>query len=337
MVAKLFLDGIFGINPESNDSPSAVFITMPNVPDSSFCGTQIITGLMVNDPTWTSANSWGPVISDLSNLQDWASLIGSQSQVSWINASTMCWKGTAPLNLSFEFYLINYAQDLGLEDKLTMLNKLTAIDRAPGKEGISGNFLVNVHGGYAADILTGNNALYDRKKDINDLMKGKQGEALDYLNSFDSKLFAGGYASGAVSVRFGHKATINNLLISKLNVTASTVEVANQDGTNPKPLYYKVSIALTGVRPLITSEVGSIYGKPFSGGGSTGATAQASKPANVNPAVQQVQQIAAEHPILSKVALYTAPLWGPTVAPLAASTVVGVKGYNWLKNKFIQK
>jgi hypothetical protein len=60
----------------------------------------IIAGLMANDPTWTASNKWGPIISDLSNLQDWASLIGTNSQISWINASTMCWKGTSPLLLN---------------------------------------------------------------------------------------------------------------------------------------------------------------------------------------------------------------------------------------------
>ena len=249
----LFLDGIFdgGLT-----TPSAVYITMPNCPSGSFYRDTMV-GLMVGDPSFGVANQWGTVISDLSNLQDWASLIGSQSQFSWINASTMCWKGTSPLNLSIEFYLINYSSGLGLEDKLAMLTKLAAIDQDPNATGIASEFKVNVHGGYAADILTGNQAFFTRKKDVKNLAKGGAmaalGEAIGDLYNND------GQALGALTVTFGHKSSISNLLLSKMNVTESTIEVANQSGGNIKPLYYRVSAQFTGVRPLITRDVDSMF------------------------------------------------------------------------------
>lgn len=315
-MAKLFLDGIFKENPSVNDSPSAVFITMPQLPSGTFCKNYIITGLMANDPTWTAANSWGPVISDLANLQDWASLIGAQSQVSWINASTMCWKGTAPLSLSIEFYLINYSKSLGLEGQLAMLTKLAAVHKAPGKDGVAGEFMVNVHGGYAADVLTGNNALFDRKKNIEDFVRGKQGEALSELNSLDERLYQGGFAKGALSIRFGHKAIIDNLLISKINVTTSTVEVAEQNGGNPRPLYYKVSLTLTGTRPLITTDVDSMYGNLSSRGTTTGGDTVSPKESGLLKVAKEVLQVTEDHPVITTA----------TAASLGAATAASGMG-----------
>lgn len=251
----LFLDGIFdgGLT-----TPSAVYITMPNVPSGSFY-TSTLVGLMAGDPSFGVGNQWGTVISDLSNLQDWASLIGSQSQFSWINASTMCWKGTSPINLSIEFYLINYSSGLGLENKLAMLTKLAAIDQDPNASGISENFKVNVHGGYAADVLTGNQAFFSRKKDIEKFIEGKQGSALQELNQVSGRLYKDGQALGALTVTFGHKSSISNLLLSKMNITESTIEVADQNGRNIKPLYYRVNAQFTGVRPLITRDVDAMF------------------------------------------------------------------------------
>ena len=120
MVAKLFIENIF---QEGNSSPSSVRITMPDNRTQSNIGNIDLTGLMIGDPSFTAQNKWGTILDDFSNLQDVSSLSGWGSQFSWINASTMCWKGTAPLNLSIEFYLINYKRGLNLEDQLKRLIK----------------------------------------------------------------------------------------------------------------------------------------------------------------------------------------------------------------------
>jgi hypothetical protein len=111
-VAKLFLDGIFD---DKNVSPSSIIITIPNASSKPKKADRLtkLTGLMIGDPTWGAANKWGTIINDISNLTDISSLIGSESMFSWINASTMCWKGTAPLSIGVEFFLINYKEGLG--------------------------------------------------------------------------------------------------------------------------------------------------------------------------------------------------------------------------------
>ena len=254
-MAKLFLDGIFKKNGE-NDSPSAVYIYMPNAA-SSLTSAEVpyITGLMVGDPSWGGANQWGTILNDVSNLTDISSLIGQASMFTWINASTMCWKGTSPLSMSIEFYLINYKKGLGLEDKLRSLMKLASLYK--DREAKAGKDVkVLVHGGYAADIMKGNSKLFDSSiTDVKSLSKDS-----DKYNKVEKSLnYQDGSAQGTLTVQFGHKSVIKNLLLSKINVTESTVEVADQNGGTIKPLYYRVSTQFTGIKPLLTKDVDTMF------------------------------------------------------------------------------
>ena len=265
MTGKLFLDGIFSSEEQGNSSPSVVYITMPNPPSKDIGGSVELTGLMVGDPTWGAANKWGTIINDISNLTDISSLIGSESMFSWISASTMCWKGTAPLSIGIEFYLINYKQNQvykngrTLEDNLRSFVKLASLYKDPDATG-GANFKVLTHGGYAADVLTGNKKLFDNVKDI----EGLKGHA---VNSVSSNLYKGSSdAQGAIQLKFGHKSRISNLLLSKVNVTESTIEVANQNGGNIKPLYYRISAQFIGVKPLLTVDVDQMFVGGKSGG-----------------------------------------------------------------------
>lgn len=259
-MAKLFLDGIFN---DGNVSPSSIIITIPNASSKPKKADRFtkLTGLMIGDPTWGAANKWGTIINDISNLTDISSLVGSDSMFSWINASTMCWKGTAPLSIGVEFFLINYKEGLGLENKLRSFMKLASLYQDPDATA-GANYKVLVHGGYSADVLTGNKKLFDSVKDIEGLK--------DHAASSAAGALYGGRADakGAVQLQFGHKSKISNLLLTKINVTESTVEVASADGSNPKPLYYRVSAQFTGVKPLLTVDIDRMFA-----GGSTSAGA----------------------------------------------------------------
>ena len=78
--------------------------------------------------------------------------------------------------------------------------------------------------------------------------------------SIDKKLYdSNGNALGSLTLRFGHKSTIRNVLLSKIDVTESNVEVIDQAGGNIKPLYYRVSAQFTGVRPLLSTDVDHMF------------------------------------------------------------------------------
>lgn len=251
MVASLFLDGIYSTN---SDSPSSVRITMPNYNPEGNIDNINLVGLMTGDVSFSAQNNWGTVINDLSNLQDLASLAGSRNMFAWISASTMCWKGTQPLNISIDFYLINYKRGLNLEKNLKTLVKLASLSSSTG--GWGEGFLAQVHGGYAPDIFQDNAGSF--------FTVGNVSSSLGLKNSINNSSFYStgditGYAKSALQLEFGHKSKIRNLLLAKINVTESLIEVADQNGANQKPLYYKVSAQFVGVKPLITTDVDNMF------------------------------------------------------------------------------
>ena len=249
-MSTLFLDGIF---TDGSESPSSVKITMPNRDASSNVPAINLVGLMQGDVSFSAQNSWGTIVNDISNLADLASLSGSNNMFSWIGASTMCWKGTSPLSIGIEFFLINYKKGLQLEEQLKTLVKLAALDENVNATANSGSYTAQVHGGYAPDLFSDNTSLFwslGEIKSSNDLKS-----PID-----NSKLYnSNGQAVGALQLAFGKKSVINNLLLSKINVTESIVEVSDQSGGSRKPLFYKVNAQFTGVRPLLTVDVDNMF------------------------------------------------------------------------------
>ena len=251
----LFLDGLFNSDTTGKMPPSAIKIIFPviNQQNGTTRRYDNIYGLLSNEVTVSSQVKWGTILNDVSSLQAVASLLSDKKMWTWIGASTMCWYGTEPIKTGFEFYLINYKRGMKLEEKLTNLNLLTSLVRAD-------KFRVYVHGGYAAKILNTNTIMFNNGVE-------KQSEA---ENSNNSGLIASGlkkleefgetpdekFDEGTISILIGNKLTLSQMLIQRLDVTPSTVEVV--DGL---PLYYRVSMTLTGARPLLSTQVEEMYRK----------------------------------------------------------------------------
>ena len=245
----LFLDGMFD---EGNVSPSAVSIRYPVIGQET---RNTLTGLLVSEPTVSSGINWGPILNDLSNIQDISSLIGASQMWSWIGASVMCWKGTSPLKTSIEFYLINYKPNLGLEGSLKELNYLTSLSRRNGDEKIA----VQVHGGYTAPVLQSNTDMFNNNTtDVKALRKAFKRDREGIMEKIGNAVFQSNkdinMELGTIEITFGRKMSISHMLIQRLDVTPSIVEVP--DG---KPLYYRVSMSLTGSRPLLSTDVDRMY------------------------------------------------------------------------------
>lgn len=236
-MANLFLDGIFS---SVSNSPSTVRIDIPSFTEGE---RTILKGLIIGDPSFSAQNKWGNVISDISSLTDFSILGGNDSLFSWISASTMCWKGTSPLNLQFEFYLINYAQGLNNKESLRELVKLASLSE--DIESSIGGAKVKVHGGYAADVLSGNVSYLDNLQ-------------LAYSDNIKER-YTSDLKRGTAAVAFGNKMQIKHLLLNRVDVTESTVEVADQGGYYSEPLYYKVGVSFTGIKPLVTKDVDYMF------------------------------------------------------------------------------
>lgn len=250
-MTKLFLDGIF---TDGSESPSSVRITMPNRSSKTNVPAINLVGLMQGDVSFSAQNNWGTIVNDISNLADLASLSGSNNMFSWIGASTMCWKGTSPLSIGIEFFLINYKKGLQLEEQLKTLVKMAALDQNTDATANSGSYTAHVHGGYAPDLFSDNTSLFWSLGEI------KSSKELTANPVDNSKLYnSEGNAVGALQLEFGKKSKINNLLLSKINVTESIIEVSDQSGGSRKPLYYRVTAQFTGVRPLLTVDVDNMF------------------------------------------------------------------------------
>ena len=243
---SLFLEGLFDENTGGKLPPSAIKIFFPvlNEYKGTTQGYEAIQGLLTSDVTVSSQVKWGSILNDVSNLQAVASLLGQQKMWTWIGASTMCWYGTEPIKTGFEFYLINYKRNLGLEDKLTKLNYLTSLFKA-------GAASVYVHGGYSANVLESNATVFSNA--ISSIAEDK-GAAVK--RNFEELKHFGDTDVGTISILVGNKIKLSRMLIQRLDVTPSVVEVP--DGL---PLYYRVSVSLTGTQPLLSTQVADMYRK----------------------------------------------------------------------------
>ena len=248
----LFLDGIFD---KDNRSPSAVTIEYPVINETLGADSRaVMTGLMVSEPTMSTSINWGPILNDVSNIQDISSLIGASQMWTWIGASAMCWKGTSPLSTSIEFYLINYKPNLMIESELAQLNRLTSLIRLHGNEKVA----VQVHGGYTAPVLQSNSDYFNNNSNSEKLKKGFKANQKSIMDNIANAIFEPNsqidMEKGTLTLTFGRKMRISHMLIKRLDVTPSIVEVP--DG---KPLYYRVTMQLTGSRPLISTDVAEMY------------------------------------------------------------------------------
>ena len=248
----LFLDGIFNTDMITQLPPCAVRIYFPvaKASGSKTAYYDKVQGLITNEVTVSSQVKWGTILNDVTSLQGVASLLGEAKMWTWIGASTMCWQGTEPLKTGIEFYLINYKRGLNLEGKLKNLNMLTAMVE-------SGAATALVHGGYSSKVLETNKSL------INNGNGGEQQGTtspenndglIDKLMSVFEQVGREDLEEGTVKIIIGNKLFLSQMLVSRLDVTPSLVEV--EGGL---PLYYRVSMSLTGTRPLVSSIVDQMY------------------------------------------------------------------------------
>lgn len=256
----LFLDGIFNTDMVNTLPPSAIRIYFPVAKEGGegVDHYEKLQGLLTSEVTVSSQIKWGTILNDFSSLQSVASLLGEAKMWTWIGASTLCWQGTEPVKTSIDFYLINYKRGLRLNQKLTELNMLTAMVGAAGNSSSR----VLVHGGYSSKVLQTNRQLLANGEGGEKEGSKKEEENKDYgfLDTVFASLERVGQLrkdqleEGTVKIIIGNKLFLSQMLVQRLDVTPSIVEV--EGGL---PLYYRVSMSLTGTRPLVSSIVDNMY------------------------------------------------------------------------------
>ena len=246
--------------PGTSDSPSVARIILPD--QSHF------EALVSSDISVQLANKFGNLLPGVEMLSDIAQMVGSVNIPAWIGASVQGWRGTDPVKLNLELFLINYKPDLNYEEKIRKLVKLCTISKS-GMNGVAGHWTEQVHGGYStkASAFASNLQYFDRKEsdywskkdDWNNPERNFQD-----LTTMGQTIFSGvgGKAGfpGTLTISIGNRFELRELLLTSISVTSSNVEVYSPSaGESPKPLYYKLSISVMTCRTALETDVDIMF------------------------------------------------------------------------------
>lgn len=202
------------------------------IPDPVNVGsTTTLTGLLTESPSISLQNSWGSLFPDISTLSDFSQLVGSQNIISWLAASQAGWKGTDPLAIGIEFYMISYKKGINIKLEVAKLMKMATLY---SEDGLVGLATVQVHGGYSNNYTVNNNQFFS---DVSAAQNSLNAEKV-----------------GLIKMEIGDQLRLNTLLLSDIQVTPSTVQV-----DSGVPLYIKVVANFRTYRTLLTTDIDYMY------------------------------------------------------------------------------
>lgn len=161
------------LNTIANDVAGTVVFSLPNCgnesdPQEGDKGYTIVQAFLSEDPVINMKNNWESVIPDATALSDFTQLAGIGA-TSWISTSKASWKGTDPVTVTLNFYLLTYRmsqlrgdsknpQDMPVTQQAARFAQLLAI--SPKTNSVSSgklsDFGINVHGGYRANYFEAN-------------------------------------------------------------------------------------------------------------------------------------------------------------------------------------
>lgn len=223
-----------------------------SLPSATTPGKEIdVEGYLTEDPTIKLQNNWEAIIPDISMINDFAQIAGLGAK-SWIATSSASWKGTEPIKLSLNFYLITCRMkqltgggkgpDMPISEQASAFAQLCAI--SPGgsggeNDGITSSINVNVHGGYKPQVFNRNADFSGKSKDeldwdtklsslYNDMIQNDTGTIQIVING-------NGYPS----------MVFRKMLLEGITFNASTVRAGYWNGSNfvksSEPLYIRCS------------------------------------------------------------------------------------------------
>lgn len=257
---------------QGTGGPGIIRITLP-----PGAGSRTIYGILASDINVSVNTTYGSILPDTSTFADIGFMLGAENITSWVGASALAWKGTDPVRFGAEMYLVNYAPGLGYEEDLKALTKMCTLGIPRTSNEVTKNFQVRVHGGYAGDPFasnkdyhTGNTGRSSIWGSIQDAWKatGTDGEPLDISGRWNAlvqkvdadKGIIGTDIQGTITVKIGNNFTLQNLLLTRVDVTPSLVEVKGAGDYSPKPLYYRVQMSFTTCRAALEEDVNGMFG-----------------------------------------------------------------------------
>lgn len=224
------------INTIANDLAGVASFALPDCEG----GKVVIDGFLSEDPVISMKNNFDSVISDLSGVNDFMQLADIDT-ASWMSTTKAAWKGTDPITVQFNFYLLTYktaqlhngyGKDLPVSKQAAYFARLLSVTPG-GADGQLGSTLrVNVHGGYRPDY-------YQRNSTFSGFS----------IANAQNQNYYNGDTSGTCSiiVNGGGRRTLylNKMLLQDATFTPSTVRTGywsnNTFITSSEPLYIKVN------------------------------------------------------------------------------------------------
>jgi len=249
----LFIDSYLPKTINDGNKVSTITIILPGYPGEE----GKIRGIVENDVSVTLGNSFGPLVPDLTTLQDFFMLADTKTIPSWIGASAQTWKGTNPISFSTDMYLINWSPDLNYEKQLKALGSFCTLTQSG-----SSNFMVKVHGGYQPNFLSSNNKFFNMgvfTQSVEESEANREESAETLASQLEQ--IQGNIENGTITVLIGSRFKLANLLLTRLDITPSIVEVYNPNvGGKPKPLYYRVGMSFQTARAALNTDLGGMLG-----------------------------------------------------------------------------
>jgi len=249
---KLYPAGVIDI-----DCPITSVAPMKNNPE---VGARMrIRALLDTDIKFSLSNKWGSLIDLGTELSDFQQLlnIGHHNLLQWISASSVGWKGSEPLRITFSCYLITYkSKQISIKDQAQSLVSLAALYVNTDGNPVMNQATVKVHGGYEPKVFVGNvDLLGDNTTMDTNLNTGKNNKLPS--TSFRDMYTANGDNTGLIAIQWGGPdgPRISGLLLEQCEVEISAVQCAPG-----KPLWIKLTPTLRTFRSMTTKDVERIFG-----------------------------------------------------------------------------
>lgn len=235
-------------------------------------------GFLSEDPVIKMGNKFEPLIPDLNTINEFTQLAG-WGQSSWVATSKMAWKGTDPITVTLNFYLITYlkaqvdgtgtGKEAPITKQATYFAQLAALSQAD--DGGALGLGVKVHGGYKPNYFEGNDNMIINNANAS-LLKDNKGATLGASEE-------GGHTCHIVINGDGmNSVVLTDMLLESLDMTPSTVRAGYWQGiTNkgiqqsatfkgsPEPLYIKVNASFKLMHVATTDIVNKLFGGKYIG------------------------------------------------------------------------
>lgn len=237
-------------------------------------------GFLTEHPTIRMSNKWDSLISDLGVINEFTQL-AQWGASSWVSTSKAAWKGTEPIVVTLDFYLITYlkAQVDGtgtkasapISQQASYFARLAALAQGENATGLNG-LNVKVHGGYKPNYFEDNQGVFNNSN-VTSFLGDKDRKGVHLVNELDES----GTCSIVINGNGMNTIILENMLLESLEMTPSTVRAGYWDDITNKgiqqsatfrgsaePLYIRMNTTFRLARAATVEDVARLFGGRYS-------------------------------------------------------------------------